>query len=696
MKLRHILIVLSLLTFLSVTVAGYLFNASLEESAFQTAEREVALEAVRIEKTISSYLTANLKSVRALAGLEELRDALGSPDELSLDRANAILDHFSGSLNVDVCYIIDTKGKTIASSNRNAPDSFVGENFSFRPYWKDAVAGKPSTYMALGVTSGKRGVYHSHPVHLDGGDKPVAAPIGVVVIKSPIESLEKEFAAHYEGTILLTDPEGIVFSSNREEMLFRSVQQLSVEQVKRVQGTKQFGAGPWEWIGLVIGEDRIAEDRMGDQHVVYKLDVDNYPGWSLIYYLNLDAVTMRVSDPVIRAAGPIILSLCFLVGLSVFFLYRRASKDLYRRRQAETALRDAKETLENYSIDLERQVKERTGEITSILRHTPAVVYIKDSDGRYTFINSRHEQLFGTTAEKLRGKTAYDIFPRQYADRFWENDLKVLMDGEPLQVEEDVPLSEGVHTYLSVKFPIYNDAGKINAVCGISTDITQIKRAQDQLRRLSDRIIESQENERRAVSLELHDELGQVLTALRMDAVWLRDESEEATGEGRARAEMMCDLIDKAIDEVRSMAMRLRPGVLDDLGLRDALDWLTSEFDRRTGVECLFDPGEVPAVPDALATAAYRIAQEAITNVSRHSDADRVEVILNSDNGSLLLSVTDNGKGFDDRELAEAEGLGIAGMRERASLVGGVLEIRTQPGEGARVLFRAPLENEVK
>jgi signal transduction histidine kinase len=258
-------------------------------------------------------------------------------------------------------------------------------------------------------------------------------------------------------------------------------------------------------------------------------------------------------------------------------------------------------------------------------------------------------------------------------------------------VEEEVPHEEGVHTYLSVKFPIYNDTGKISAVCGISTDITQIRKAQDQLRRLSDRIIESQEKERKAVSLELHDELGQVLTALRMDAVWLRDELESSEGEGKVRAQMMCDLIDKAIDEVRSMAMRLRPGVLDDLGLIDALDWLTTEFDRRTGVECLFSPGEVPAVPDALATAAYRIAQEAMTNVSRHSGAERVEVSLNSENGTLILSVIDNGRGFDDREMAEAEGLGIAGMRERASLVGGLLEVRSRPGEGASIFFNAPL-----
>ena len=139
------------------------------------------------------------------------------------------------------------------------------------------------------------------------------------------------------------------------------------------------------------------------------------------------------------------------------------------------------------------------------------------------------------------------------------------------------------------------------------------------------------------------------------------------------------------------MAIRLRPGVLDDLGLVDALEWYTSDFEKRTGITCIFEHLDVPNINDMLATAAYRITQEALTNVARHAAANRVEVILRTEDGSLVLTAVDDGKGFDSLNLNETEALGLAGMRERAGLVGGDLGVESQPGEGTRVHFRVPL-----
>jgi signal transduction histidine kinase len=248
-----------------------------------------------------------------------------------------------------------------------------------------------------------------------------------------------------------------------------------------------------------------------------------------------------------------------------------------------------------------------------------------------------------------------------------------------------------VHAYLSTKFPIYNEMGDTIAVCGISIDITDIRKARDQMRRLSDSILRGQEKERAALSRELHDELGQVLTALHLDTVWLRDRLKEADAGASARAGAMCALIDKAIDEVRGMATRLRPGVLDNLGLVDALDWYIGDFGKRSKVNCVFRHFGVPQVDDRVATTTYRIAQEALTNVVRHSSASRVEVSLRAESGALTLSVADNGQGFDPGELAESPGLGVLGMRERAELAGGVLEIRSRRGEGTRVQLRVPI-----
>jgi signal transduction histidine kinase len=131
---------------------------------------------------------------------------------------------------------------------------------------------------------------------------------------------------------------------------------------------------------------------------------------------------------------------------------------------------------------------------------------------------------------------------------------------------------------------------------------------------------------------------------------------------------------------------------LDDLGLVDALDWYTTDFERRTEITCVFESDPVPPLSETMATAAYRITQEAITNVARHASASRVEVALKACNSTLTLAIVDDGRGFNPRDLSDSEGLGVAGMRERASLVGGTLEVYSEPGKGCKVLFEVPLD----
>jgi len=367
------------------------------------------------------------------------------------------------------------------------------------------------------------------------------------------------------------------------------------------------------------------------------------------------------------------------------------SRDVTDQKHAEEALIIAKEELTRYSKNLEAQVKERTKEITSILRNTPAIVFIKNREFQYLLVNYQYEELFGISNEEIQGKTDYEIFSKETADQFRENDLKVLTEGRPFQVEERVPQENGFHTYLSIKFPLYDEHGAIQSLCGIATDITELKKAQDELRRLSARIMNGQEKERAAIARELHDELGQILTAVRMESVWLRDHLKENDPKAGERALTMCNLVDKTIDEVRGMAIRLRPKVLDDLGLIDALEWHTTEFEKRSGIACVFNHLDIPYISDILSTAAYRITQEALTNVARHSFATHVDVNLKAENDILKLSIVDNGVGFNTQILSDADSMGISGMRERAGLVGGNLEIESKPGKGTKVYFKAPL-----
>ena len=212
-KLRTLFIVLSMMAVLSSAIGGYLYYSALSESSEEWAHKEATEHLKALRNDIDSYLTWSLLSVKSLAGLKELKQSLLSGDVVALAETNALLDHFRDDIKVSVCYLMDRSGNTIASSNRDAPDSFVGKNYGFRPYFKQAMQGMPAVYMALGVTSKKRGIYYSHPVY----DKVNEKPLGVAVIKASVELIEKDLMKSPHGIVLLTDPHGVVFVSSRAD-----------------------------------------------------------------------------------------------------------------------------------------------------------------------------------------------------------------------------------------------------------------------------------------------------------------------------------------------------------------------------------------------------------------------------------------------------------------------------------------------
>jgi PAS domain S-box-containing protein len=712
MKLRLILLVLSLLAFLSASTGGYLYYSSIKESALKEAERQAVARVQIIKKNLSSYLSENRKPVRALAGMKELGQVLRKPENLrAMVNANAVLDHFNKTLDTEVCYLMTRDGDTIASSNRNAPDSFVGKNFDFRPYFRQAIRGRPATYLALGTTSGRRGAYYSHPI---AGQAPDTVD-GVVVIKASIELVEKELVAAPDEVVLVTDPQGIVFISNRKNWLYHSLNELSEDQKSNIEDSIQFGHGPWMWTGLTIKGEKSAVDSSGNEYLLHRLALDNYSGWRIIHLRSLKAISKTVSDPLFRIAGPLILTLCVLIGLSVFFLYRKASVEIRMRQSAEKALRESETRYRR------------------LYHHTPAMLHSIDINGRIVSVSDYWSEVMGYRREDVIGRRLTEFFSeesRRYAEEevFPEFFNTGFIKDVPYQfVKKD---GQTIDVLLSA-IADRDEQGRIIRTLAVSIDVTErkraeealnlakeelsryskdlerqvqnrtreihsnlsaLKKAQDQLRRLSASIMASQEKERSAIARELHDELGQVLTALRMDSVWLQERLKKSDPDASQRALTMCQLIDKNIEDVRGMAFRLRPGVLDDLGLVDALDWYTTDFERRTEITCVFESDPVPPLSETMATAAYRITQEAITNVARHASASRVEVALKACNSTLTLAIVDDGRGFNPRDLSDSEGLGVAGMRERASLVGGTLEVYSEPGKGCKVLFEVPLD----
>jgi signal transduction histidine kinase len=214
----------------------------------------------------------------------------------------------------------------------------------------------------------------------------------------------------------------------------------------------------------------------------------------------------------------------------------------------------------------------------------------------------------------------------------------------------------------------------------------------ERLRRLSRRVLEVQESERAAIARELHDGIGQVLTAIKLDAGRL---AQRASGTDAERLAGIVEAVAAALEQARSIARALRPPQLDQVGLCGALRDLTERMAESAGLDARFLADDPRGAPDpAVATAAYRVAQEALTNVARHAAALSVTVELRRDDGELRIAVSDDGEGFDV-EVAErqggATGIGLLGMRERAALAGGWLSLRSAPGQGTRVEAGFPL-----
>ena len=240
--------------------------------------------------------------------------------------------------------------------------------------------------------------------------------------------------------------------------------------------------------------------------------------------------------------------------------------------------------------------------------------------------------------------------------------------------------------------------GKPVEMIGIIRDIGERKKAEDalkrsesQLRLLSRRVLEVQEEERSRIARELHDQLGQELVALKIEAVSLAERLEDS--ELCERASSVLSLLEQLDATAHRIAVSLRPEILDELGLIRAIQWFAEDFERRSGISC---PVESPtgelSIPKPIATCAYRILQEALTNVWKHAKASQVKIKVSTKDDFLFVSIADNGVGVDLKRLSDATSLGLLGMRERAGLVGGKLDLKSnRGGKGFKIIAQLPM-----
>lgn len=356
-------------------------------------------------------------------------------------------------------------------------------------------------------------------------------------------------------------------------------------------------------------------------------------------------------------------------------------RDITSQKEAEASLRNSEQRLQ------------------SILDNTPAVVYVKDLEGRYLLVNRAYEELRESTrelSEHILNKTDFDLFPAEVAEEFRANDRKVIAANKPLQFEETAPRDEAIHTYVSVKFPLYDVSGEPFAVCGISTDITERKRREEQMRaerRFLKKLLHAHERDRQLLAYDLHDGLIQDITGALIHLQIVDPKRILEAGELPA-FQRAVDLLRKSIDEGRRLMAGLRPPIIDEQGVIAAIRDMLAEQKVRGKIEVEFVVDvRFRRLDPFLEGMIYRIVQEAVTNVIRHSQADRARADIHEKDNEVQIEVRDWGVGFVPSQVSE-DRFGLQGIRKRVELLGGRIEIDSAPGQGTRLFVALPLATE--
>jgi PAS domain S-box-containing protein len=348
-----------------------------------------------------------------------------------------------------------------------------------------------------------------------------------------------------------------------------------------------------------------------------------------------------------------------------------------------------------------RQEQIETREQAALLELTQDSVFVIDMEGQILFWSRGAEVMFGYSKGQAIGATAHELLCTEFPQPLdeiratlmrvghWEGDIiKTAHDGRRIVVAGRWALQWGKRD-------------QAPRVLVISSDITARKRGEEslvlqreQLRALAERLQSVREEDRKKVARDLHDQIGQILTSIKMDLTWMTRHLPKSEDEVLARVAESIQSINDGVKAVRTICSGLRPGVLDDLGLAAAIEWQAGEFTSRNGIAC-----EVSVPPIDLhldgdrATATFRIFQECLTNVIRHANAKLVRVALCQEDENILLVVEDDGIGFSETRISNSlDSLGLLGMKERAQFCGGDVQISSSTGSGTTVTVRVPVD----
>ena len=348
----------------------------------------------------------------------------------------------------------------------------------------------------------------------------------------------------------------------------------------------------------------------------------------------------------------------------------------------------------------QEEIEERNAQLDAFFSNAPVGLAIIDKNLRFQRINSPFSRLNGLSLEENRGLNVRDV-TSEIRVQLESMIQRVVDTGVPILNREirgqAPPNSNTASWWLKSFFPISQEDGSVTQIGAIAQDITQLKKAENTVRWLSGRLLQSRDDERRRLARDLHDSLGQILTAVKMNLSYLSRDSVHLDERGHNAVTESRDLIDTCIKEVRTLSHLLHPPMLDEVGLLPAIRWFVNGFSQRSGIDVKLDlPLTMRRFPIELEIAVFRAVQESLTNVHRHSGSPTATVRLNAQNGEIMLEVSDQGCGIPPQKLAARQeqvmiGIGILGMRERMRQLGGQIEI-SSANKGTSVYVKLPMK----
>jgi PAS domain S-box-containing protein len=362
-----------------------------------------------------------------------------------------------------------------------------------------------------------------------------------------------------------------------------------------------------------------------------------------------------------------------------------------RRKQAEEELQGSEERYRAL-IDLGTEVGE-------------AIVMLQDTEQRegvQTFASDEWPRITGYSKEELLGMSFFDlVHPGDRRASIDRHRRKMVGESMPGLYELSILRKDGTEAPVELTSAYTTYKGQRANVVFIR-DITarrqaeqELRRSESRLRLLSQRLVHSQEEERSRIARELHDQLGQELVATKIEAISLAEQQVNSSLGKRAWA--LVNSVERLIGTVHRTSVNLRPAMLDKLGFVQAACWYAKDFEKRTHISCAVDIVNIEeeAINNSkeMIIAAYRILQEALTNVLKHAKATQAQIRIIKKKNNLILCISDNGVGIDTNRLADETSLGLLGMRERALFIGGTVKIRSRPNLGTEVTARLPITN---